>query len=130
LIVKEKSLPSHCGLTTTFIYLCGYLFSTDLLLYGVLGVKMPEENKNEVTATIITIVIVAVIAGIILYTNYLDGKELDAIGRELCQSKGLMFWYSSGSTIRCYKQDNATGIKNGYEFWVDKEIAKKIYIGG
>jgi hypothetical protein len=78
--------------------------------------------------TILTFVVIFVLIVTSFFFNNKGRAELDQIGRVLCHRSNLSYWYSEGETVHCYSLNETTGIKTGRDFWIDQELAKKIYL--
>ena len=91
---------------------------------------MPDEEQKPMSKWGIVALFgtIALLLGASFYIQHLESIEMDKIGLALCHQKGLLYWYSGGETIHCYTLDQETGIKQGTDFWVDKELAKRIYL--
>ena len=86
--------------------------------------------EKDTKKSVILLVAVVVLA-IIIYTAFnADDRDIARIGVALCHSRNLEFHYAKGETVRCYVLDNETGIKHSFEYWIDIERAKEIYLGG
>lgn len=93
------------------------------------GKKGSELKKEGTRQYIFLLMAVVVLAAAVLFVFYGGDKEMDKLGKAVCGEYNLTYWYVSGNMIYCYTLDLKTGFKTQYEFWVDAELAKKIYLG-
>lgn len=71
---------------------------------------------------------VVITALIVLGLFYNDNKEMEKLGKEVCKEYNYTYWYVSGNTVHCYTTDYQTGFKIPYDFWIDVDLAKQIYL--
>jgi hypothetical protein len=65
--------------------------------------------------------------GYYTYVDHQDKAVKKDLGIDFCDTQNLSFDYTHGEYIDCYYQDNATGIKTKYSYWVDWDVIKQKY---